>query len=376
MNMRIGLDAKRAFLNNSGLGSYSRNLISAMCAYFPESEFMLYTTRTNPDLFSPSFPNVRVRAPKTLLQRKLHPAWRSYGIPKLLVSDGIDIYHGLSHELPFRFPADKVKSVVTIHDLIFLRLPGLYNAFDRYIYERKTRYACQKADRIIAISRQTADDIVEFFGADRSKIEVIYQGCHPGFYQPLSPEEKAALRIKYELPASYILYVGTIEERKNLLNLVRAMDEGHIDLPLVVIGRKKAYAAEVLQYLGKHRSVRVFFQNLIANTDLPGFYQLADIFVYPSVYEGFGIPILEALASRTPVITSRGGCFSEAGGPSTLYIDPMNTREIAEAISRVTRDPDLRKKMTETGFQHASGFRQDEVAGRVMNIYKKVMQND
>ena len=374
--MRIGLDAKRAFLNNSGLGSYSRNLISALCSNFPESEFILYTVRANTDLFSPSFPNIRVRTPETLMQRKLHPAWRSYGIPKLLVSDGIDIFHGLSHELPFHFPSDKVKSVVTVHDLIFLRLPGLYKAFDRFIYERKTRYACQKADRIIAISQQTADDIVEFFGTDRSKIEVIYQGCHPEFYRTLSPEEKDTVRAKFNLPASYILYVGTIEERKNLLNLVRAMHEGNFDLPLVVIGRKTAYAAEVLHFLEKHRSVRIYFHDLVANADLPGFYQLADIFVYPSVYEGFGIPILEALASRTPVITSRGGCFSEAGGPSTVYVDPLNPREIAEAISRVALDPDLRKKMTKTGFQHASGFRQDEVAGRIMNVYKKVLQND
>jgi len=171
------------------------------------------------------------------------------------------------------------------------------------------------------------------------------------------------------------LYVGTIEERKNLLSLARAMHEGNIDLPLVVIGKKTAYSSKVVRFLEKHRSVRVFFHEQTANPDLPGFYQLADVFVYPSVYEGFGIPILEALASRTPVITSRGGCFAEAGGPSTLYVDPMNIQEIAEAILRVTRDPDLRKKMTETGYMHASGFRQEEVAGKVMNIYKKILQN-
>jgi glycosyltransferase involved in cell wall biosynthesis len=375
INMRVGFDAKRAFLNKSGLGSYSRNLISALCSNFTESEFMLYTTRTNPDLFNPFFPNIRIRIPETPIHRRLHPVWRSFGIPKLLIHDEIDIFHGLSHELPFRFPSDKVKSVVTIHDLIYMRIPGLYSAFDRTIYERKTRYACRKADRIIAISQQTADDIVEFFGTNRDKIEVICQGCHPGFYQPLSPEEKTALKAKYGLPASYILYVGTIEKRKNLLSLLRALTEGNIEMPLVVIGRKKGYAAEVFRYLEKHRSIRVFFHDTIANTDLPGFYQLAEVFVYPSVYEGFGIPILEALASRTPVITSRGGCFSEAGGPSTLYVDPMNARDIAEAINRVIKDPELREKMTENGFQHAYGFRQDEVAGKVMNIYKKILQN-
>jgi glycosyltransferase involved in cell wall biosynthesis len=373
--MRIGFDAKRAFTNKSGLGGYSRNLISALCSNFPESEFVLYTSRKKPDLYNPPFPDVQVRIPENLIQRILHPFWRSYMIPRLLVSDRIDIFHGLSHELPFHFPTDKVKSVITIHDLIFMRFPGFYSATDRYIYERKFRYACKKADRIIAISRQTADDIVEFFGTDRNKIEVIYQGCHPDFYHPLSAEEKAAVRRKYALPASYILYVGTIEKRKNLLSLVRAMHEGNIELPLVVIGKKTVYADEVHRFLEKHRSMRVTFHDSVVNTDLPGIYQLADVFVYPSVYEGFGIPILEALASQTPVITSQGGCFSEAGGPSTLYVDPMNIGEISEAILRVIRDPALRNKMTEAGFKFASGFRQDEVAGSVMNVYIKLLQN-
>ena len=178
------------------------------------------------------------------------------------------------------------------------------------------------------------------------------------------------------MPASYILYVGTIEERKNLLRLLRALHIGNIELPLVVIGKETAYAAEVFRFLEEHNTVHVNFYDSIANTDLPGFYQLAEVFVYPSLYEGFGIPILEALASRTPVITSRGGCFSEAGGPSALYVDPMNAPEIAGAIGRVTGESDLRKEMTETGYGHACGFRQDLVAGKVMNVYKNVLQND
>jgi glycosyltransferase involved in cell wall biosynthesis len=373
--MRIGLDAKRAFLNSTGLGSYSRNLISALCSDYSDSEFILYSTGKNPELFSPSYSNSVVHTPETRMQQWLHPIWRSYLVSELLIRDDIDVYHGLSHELPYRFPSGRVRSVVTIHDLIFLHFPWFYKAPDRYIYERKCRYACRIADRIIAISRQTADDIVEFFGTDRQKIEVIHQGCHPGFYQSITPEERAAVRIKYELPTSYILFVGTIEKRKNLLGLLRALHEGHIDMPLVVIGRKTPYITDVLKFLNMHRSLHVLFLDTIANADLPGFYQLADVFVYPSVYEGFGIPILEALASRTPVITSRKGCFTEAGGPSSLYVDPMNALEMADAIKRVIQDHDLRKTMADEGFRYASGFRQEEVAGKVMNIYKKVLQD-
>jgi glycosyltransferase involved in cell wall biosynthesis len=374
--MRIGFDAKRAFLNKSGLGSYSRNLITALSSNFSGTEFFLYTTKTNPDLYNPSSPNIRLRVPDNSIHRSLPALWRGYIVSKLLVQDGIDVFHGLSHEIPFGFPVKKVRSVVTIHDLIFLKLPYLYKAPDRYIYDRKFRYACRIADRIIAISQQTADDIVEYFGTDRDKIEVIYQGCHPGFYKTLSTAERDEIRAKYKLPESFILFVGTIEERKNLLSLLRALHHGNINIPLVVIGNKTAYAKEVFKFLDQHQSVRVFFYDVIQNTDLRGFYQLADVFVYPSVYEGFGIPILESLASRVPVITSRGGCFSEAGGPATLYVDPVNFEELAGAILQVLQHSDLKEKMIETGYQHAMKFKEDSVAGKVMQVYEKVMQYD
>lgn len=374
--MRIGFDAKRAFLNKSGLGSYSRNLITAMSSNFPGSEYFLYTTKLNPDLYNPSSPNIRLSVPDTSIHRIIPSLWRSCAVSELLIRDRIDIFHGLSHEIPFRFPVKKVRSVVTIHDLIFMRLPHLYRITDRFIYERKLRYACRTADRIIAISRKTADDIVEYFGTDPGRIEVIYQGCHPEFYKALPPAERNDIRIKYQLPESFILYVGTIEERKNLLSLVRALHHGKIDIPLVVIGKKTSYAGKVMDFLDQHKSVRVIFFDVIHNTDLRGFYQLAALFVYPSVFEGFGIPILEALASHTPVITSRGGCFSEAGGPASLYTDPADYRELAEAIMQVLQHPDLREKMVETGYQHALSFREDKVAGKVMKVYEKVMQYD
>lgn len=372
--MRIGFDAKRAFLNRSGLGGYSRNLITALSTNFPQQEYFLYTTRKNPSLFDPAASNMRVCVPGPLLFQRLPSLWRSYALSKRLVKDKIDIYHGLSHEIPFRFPVKKVRSVVTIHDLIFLKFPHLYHDADRYIYEQKFRYACRIADRIIAISRQTANDIMEYFGTDRNKIEVIHQGCHPDFYKALSAVERDEIRAKYELPESYILYVGTIEERKNLLSLVRALHQGKISIPLVVIGKKTSYAREVFKFLDQYNSVRVLFYDVVRNIDLRGFYQLAAVFVYPSVYEGFGIPILEALASRTPVITSRGGCFSEAGGSATLYVDPLNYEEIAGAILQVLQHSELQEKMAETGYQHAMTLKEENIAGKVMQVYERILQ--
>ena len=198
--MRIGFDAKRAFLNKSGLGSYSRNLIAALTCNFPEEEYFLYTTRTNPGLFDPSSPNIRMRVPETFIHRKMRSYWRSYAVSKQIQEDGIDIFHGLSHEIPYHFPVNTVKSVVTIHDLIFLRLPRLYNAIDRYIYRHKFRHACQTANRIIAISKQTASDITEFFGTQPEKIDVVYQGCNPLYYNPLSADERKLIRSEIQSP--------------------------------------------------------------------------------------------------------------------------------------------------------------------------------
>jgi glycosyltransferase involved in cell wall biosynthesis len=374
--VRIGFDAKRAFLNKSGLGSYSRNLITALSANFPEPEYFLYTTRTNPDLFNLSSPNIRVRVPEAFIHRKMRSYWRSYSVSKQVVKDGIELFHGLSHEIPYHFPVNKVKSVVTIHDLIFLRLPRLYNAIDRYIYRHKFKHACQTANRIIAISKQTASDITEFFGTQPDKIDVVYQGCNPLFYNPLSTDEKKLIRTQYNLPELFLLYVGTIEERKNLLTLVQALHVGKIDIPLVVIGNPTVYMKKIHNFIERHKSVRIIFYDVLNNYVLRDFYQLSDLFVYPSVYEGFGIPVLEALASKTPVITSKGGCFAEAGGPATFYVNPGNSLELADAIKKVLNDTGLRKKMIEEGYHHALGFNQTTVAENVMNIYKKVLQHD
>lgn len=374
--MRIGFDAKRAFLNKSGLGNYSRNLIHALSTNYPETNFFLYTTKTNPELFDPSCSNIQTCIPLSFIHRKMSSFWRSYGLSGRVGKDRIDLFHGLSHEIPYGFPVGKVKSVVTIHDLIFLRMPQLYSAVDRFIYTKKFSYACRTADRIIAISKQTAADITELLPVSPDKIDVIHQGCNPAFYKTLSNEEKEKIRTSFNLPRSFLLYVGTIEERKNLLSLLRAMNRGNIDIPLVVIGKQTAYAQKIQRFIEQHETVKTIFFDVVKNTDLLGFYQLADAFIYPSVYEGFGIPILESLASKTPVITSRDGCFAEAGGPASIYIDPANSEEFATSIKKVLEDSKLRDRMISEGYQHALGFNANAVAANVMDVYKKVLNHD
>lgn len=373
--MRIGFDAKRAFFNKSGLGSYSRNLLQGLARHYPDNDYILYTPGTNESLFEPQPEHFTMEVPKRLHHRIFRSYWRSFLLSRQLIKDHIDIYHGLTHEIPYRFPIKKVKSIVTIHDLIFLRLPHLYRAIDRRIYENKIRYACHTSNRIIAVSKQTAMDIIDFFEINDDKIDVVYQGCSAMFNRVFPQVEKEILRMKYLLPKSFILYVGTIEERKNLLTLIKALYYGKIDIPLVVIGKHTQYMNRVIEFIEKHSLINIIFCDVVQNQDLPGIYQLADLFVYPSIFEGFGIPILEALYSKVPVITSKGGCFAEAGGASTLYVDPNNVEEMTAAIKKVLYDRKLQEIMRKEGYRHARKFDEDKVSSNIVQVYQKVLNN-
>ena len=374
--MKIGFDAKRAFFNRSGLGNYSRNLLRALSLYYPDNQYLLYTTSKNTSLFNLTDQNFIIKEPSGFLNKRLKSYWRSFSLTKQVKRDELNLFHGLSHELPYNIHKSGIKTVVTIHDLIFLRFPGLYKTFDRRIYLKKFKYACKIADLIIAVSKQTSNDIQEFFGVDKSLIEVIYQGCNPVFSKEFDDSEKEGIRIKYGFPESYILYVGSIEERKNLLSLIKAINIGKIKLPLVVIGGKTKYFKRIKKFIDQNKIEEIYFLETILNEDLPAIYQLAEVFIYPSVFEGFGIPIIEALYSKTPVITSKNGCFPEAGGPSSVYVDPNNIEEMAEAIKKVIEDSELRQRMIKNGFEYAQNFNDDKVAKNIINSYQKVLKGE
>ena len=229
--MRIGFDAKRAFNNYSGLGNYSRYIISNICRFFPENDCFLYTPSVaDPDLFiEPE--GVTLRQARGGMGRLYKAVWRSLRLLRLLEDDGVQIYHGLSNEIPAGIHRTMIKSVITIHDLIFMEHPELYKPMDRFFYEKKVRYGASHSTRIIAVSEQTKQDIIRFLGVDESLIRVVYQGCHRQFYSRVSEESLQNARQQFALPTDYLLYVGTIEERKNLLKIVEAIHTGNIDCP-------------------------------------------------------------------------------------------------------------------------------------------------
>ncbi len=370
--MRIGFDAKRAFFNRSGLGNYSRDIIRVLHQKYPDNEYLLYTPSTKNSIDFIENRELKAITPQKASNRLRQSYWRSFQLTKQLIKDKVDIYHGLSNELPKELGKSNVRSVVTIHDLIFLRNPEWYNPIDRFIYKKKFFYSSQIANRIVAISQQTKHDLVEYFHLDEKKIEVIYQGCNKAFQQVLTDTEKQKIKEKWKLPDEYILYVGTIEERKNLLSIVKSMHLGKIFLPLVVVGRQTNYYKKVKAYIDTHSLKHIYFLREVPVIELPGIYQMASLFVYPSIFEGFGIPILEALYSRVPVITSKGGCFTEAGGDSSIYINPVDIEEMIHSIKSILASSELREKITERGYGYAQQFSDESIAEKIMNLYTSI----
>jgi glycosyltransferase involved in cell wall biosynthesis len=371
--MRIGFDAKRAFFNKSGLGNYSRDTISILTGNYSEHSYFLYTPPGTPTVNFTTGSPVSVCKPMNYVGRKLPFFWRSFMLPNQLKIDRIDLFHGLSNEIPFNIKNSGIKSVITIHDLIFLRFPEWYPFIDRKIYEVKFRRSCRNADGIIAISKQTKNDIIEFFGIDPDKIDVVYQGCNTVFQKKADTKQVSWIRKKYSIPDEYLLYVGTVEKRKNLLTIIKALKISNLNIPLVIVGRHTSYTGQVKNYIRNKNMKNIQFIKHVDTNELPVFYQNAKIFIYPSIFEGFGIPIQEALFSKTPVITSKAGCFHESGGPASIYIDPENAEDFADAILKLLKDTSFREKVVSEGYTYAQNFTNEKIAKNLMEVYKKIV---
>jgi glycosyltransferase involved in cell wall biosynthesis len=383
--MKIAFDAKRAYQNTTGLGHYSRTLITSLATSFPEHQYYLCAPKVTGLYNAGTFPNMETLTPSTFFSKKLPALWRGNWVKNDLKKHNVNIYHGLSHEIPRGIHKTKIKAVVTIHDLIFERYPKQYNPIDVLLYRQKFSYACKHADRVIAISQQTKDDIIKFYKTPAEKIDICYQSCNPMFRQVVSSEEKNRVRELYNLPEKFLLYVGSIIERKNLLNICKAYTllQKNTSIPLVVIGDGGKYKQQVQAYCHAHNlSGKIIFLSEGAAAQLPAFktaadfpaiYQQATAFIYPSIFEGFGIPVLEALWSSVPVITSNISCLPETGGDAAYYVDPFSPNSIAGAIEKVVSDQNLRNDMVAKGVVHAHKFTPEACASNVMQVYLRTL---
>lgn len=383
---RIAFDAKRAYHNTTGLGHYSRTLIQSLATYYPQHNYYLFNPKPSSKFNFHAFSNTYEVQPNSVFYKYLPLLWRSSGIKKDLKKLSIALYHGLSHEIPIGIQRTNIRSIVTIHDLIFERYPKQLGYIDAHIHHLKAKNACIHANKIIAASHQTKKDIVDFYSILPNKIEVCYQSCNPIFTQTAPKATIAALKQRYYLPQQYFLYVGSIIERKNLLNVCKAMQQlgDKTPMPLVVVGQGNKYKQKVQTFVAKHKlENKIIFlsENPVAMQDaafctaqnFPALYQGAMAVIYPSIFEGFGIPVLEALWSRSPVITSNISCLPETGGDAAYYINPYNIEDIAHALLTVASDAALRASMIEKGWKHAQQFTAESCAAAVMGVYANVM---
>ena len=388
--MNIGFDAKRAAQNRTGLGNYSRFVIRILSEKFAGNQYHLYTPKPHRMPYLQEIPTLKhlfLHFPPQGKWSRLRSLWRVWGITKDIQKDGIHIFHGLSNELPLNIGTPEqrkmkaggkgCKYIVTVHDLIFIHTPQYYHWIDRQIYNFKFRRACLCADRVIAVSEYTKQEIMHYYHTPESKIDVVYQGCDPVFSQKIEEGKLQEVKARYQLPDKFVLYVGSIEERKNLMLVAKAMAKlnRRAAIHVVAVGRRTAYVDKIQDFLKAQGIEHLFhFYHQVPYADLPSFYKWASTFAYPSRIEGFGIPLLEAISSGVPAIGCTGSCLEEAGGPNSIYVNPDDAQGMADAILQTCTDEDLRQHMISEGKKYALNFSDEKLSHDLMKVYENLSE--
>lgn len=364
--MRLGFDAKRVFHNSTGLGHYSRNLLLALNRYYPYAHYLLFTPRRDKVNFDHSG------------FEKVYPdggwdfTWRSWGIVRQIKKLQVDIFHGLSNEIPFTAPSAGVKTVVTIHDIIYKKYPSAYGFFDRSVYDRKTGFAVNHADRVVASSQSTLSDLEEVYGLDTSKGRVVYPPLNPIFYNTEPGEE---IHSSVQIPSEFLLFVGAGNERKNLemlISMQEATPKGS-RIPVVVVGGGSAYAKQCRKRIVQQKLDEDFlFLEACNDLQLKWLYQHAVALLYPSRYEGFGMPVTEALLCGCPVIVSNNSSLPEAGGDAALYASTYDPQEWITLLNTILDSGEWKDGFTQRAAQHTRSFSHEVIAGQMMDVYNEL----
>ncbi len=375
--MLVGFDAKRAVENNTGLGNYSRYTINMMSLAFPGTRFKLYAPRmVENERLEPllSRENIEIEYRNPRFGGVGRAFWRTVDMPLDIKRDDVTVFHGLSNELPLTIKG-VCPTVVTMHDVIYRRCPADYSAIDRRIYDFKYGRSARIATRVIAISEATRRDLMEFYDIDPNKIDVIYQGIDPIFSLDITTEQRQKVREAYKLPKTYIACVGTVQPRKNQLGVVQALALLPKDVHLVLVGRMSGdYGKRVTDEIVRlGLSDRVLHLEGVPFAQLPAIYADAAVSVYPSRYEGFGLPVVESIASGTPVVAATGSCLEEAGGEGAVYVHPDDVEGLAAEIKKIIENPILHSKMVRYGKKHIKKFSADNFAKATMACYRKAI---
>jgi glycosyltransferase involved in cell wall biosynthesis len=366
--MRVAIDARK--LHDFGIGTYTRNLLRHLARIDRESDYVLLCHE--PDLgvggqLGPNFRTVLEPSPNYSVREQFHVPW-------VLHRERPDVFHAPHYVLP---PAARCRSVVTIHDCIHLMFPQYLPSRMAYAYARASMWmAVRRSHRILTVSEASKRDIIHFFNVQPEKIVVVYNAIDERFRAAPSEEHVARVRERYQLAHGFILYVGNIKPHKNLVRLIEAYDllrRRGFDLKLLIIGDEISKLPALRRAVHKHKLHKhVRFLGYQPDDTLAVLYRLAEVFVFPSLYEGFGLPPLEAMACGTPVVTSNVSSLPEVTGDAAVLVDPYEVESIADGVQRVLTDPALGAELRKKGIARAREFSWERSVARTQELYREV----
>jgi glycosyltransferase involved in cell wall biosynthesis len=371
--MKVAIDVRK--LHDFGIGTYIRNLLRHLARIDRDNDYVLLCHEPDMGVAAQLGPNFR-----TVLEPSANYSLREqFHVPWVLMREKPDVFHAPHYVLP---TAVRCRSVVTIHDCIHLMFPQDLPNRAAYAYARASMWsAARHADRILTVSEASKRDILRFFNVPADKISVVYNAIDERFWIEPSAEEVARVRERFQLDHGFVLYAGTIKPHKNLVRLIEAfaaLRTGEFeDLKLLIIGDEISKLPALRRAVHSHKLHKhVRFLGFVPDETLAVLYRLAAVFVFPSLYEGFGLPPLEAMASGTPVVTSNISSLPEVAGEAAELVDPYDVDSIVEGVRRVLSDPELAADMRAKGLVRARDFSWERSVARTHEIYRLVGESN
>jgi glycosyltransferase involved in cell wall biosynthesis len=373
--LKIGIDYTAALKQSGGIGRYTRGLLTTVAQLDRQNQYTLMLTPDAPREGLQSFqahPNFDYKV-YPLPERWLTIGWHRFYLPVPVewFSGPVDLFHSPNFILP---PTRRAKTLLTVHDLSFIRHPQGAVARLRRWLEKVVPRSLARADHILADSHSTKQDLIEIFKVEADRVTVVGAGVEARF-QPISdPVVLDRVQKRYRLPAKFVLSLGTLEPRKNYTGLIQAFSQSPVREThhLVIAGGKGWLYDDIFAAAeASPASDRIQFAGFVADDDLPALYNLADIFAYPSYYEGFGIPVIEAMACGAPVVCADNSCLPEVAGRSALQVNAADTPALADALYRLTVDDVLRENAIQEGFRQAQKFSWPAAAKRLLAVYQR-----
>ncbi|MDX1997789.1 MAG: glycosyltransferase family 1 protein [Thermoanaerobaculia bacterium] len=371
MSPTIGIDCRKA--QDFGIGTYIRGLVGGLANLDGETHYRLLVSPEGREALGELPPNFEL----VVEGSRVYSLREQVMLPWRLSRLHLDLFHATHYVLPLYVPS---RVVVTIHDIIHLLFPEfLPNRLAFHYARRMIRRSLERGDRIIAVSERTKTDLVEYFDVDGEKIEVVYNGVEERFREHLAEADRAALLRRLGVPDEYLLFVGNPKPHKNLDRVLaacaraRELAAGELP-PLVCVGARETELVKVRRWAERlGLADRVHFLGFVAEGDLPALYQGATLLLYPTLYEGFGLPVVEAMAAGTAVITSSTSALEEIGRGAAELVDPLDVEALAAAITRLVADPAARRDLAARGLKRAQKFQWSLAALRTRAIYQEVL---